>query len=386
MRRCQLFVLVLLMTVFTRNSPVAVLASEQHTSDMTEPLLDQLEVADMERFLEQQEETDELQIDFVKMIRQMIAGERPFDMNEITSWINESLIGTLSKQKGQLSQMIVLLLAFALLHGIGAIFDRPILSDISFIAVYFLFLYESLQVFSTMQQTVAACMERIGQFTLIVQPIFCMAAIFSNGAGSAGMVYEMMLLAIYLIEHVMERVLLPFVFVYLITELANHAWKDHHLSSMSNLIESGIQISQKLMLTFVLGMNLIQGMIAPAVDELKKTAAAGAVSSIPGVGQLLNGTGQILLGTGVLIKNGVGVTALILLLILCAKPMIEIAVVSFIYRLLAACTEPITDRRISGALSALANAGFLYLRIIGTGMILLFLTIAILCVSTTIAH
>ena len=95
--------------------------------------------------------------------------------------------------------MLVLLLAFAMLQGISGIFADSFLSDISFLAVYFLFLYNALRIFASMQQIVYSCMDRIAEFTLLVQPVFCMAMIFSTGVNSASLTYEMLLLVLYLV-------------------------------------------------------------------------------------------------------------------------------------------------------------------------------------------
>ena len=53
-----------------------------------------------------------------------------------------------------------------------------------------------------------------------------------------------------------------------------------------------------------------------------------------------------------------------------------------IYRVLAAWVERVTDKRISGVLDALARTGMLYLKLVMTAILMLFLSVAILCVAT----
>ena len=139
---------------------------------------------------------------------------------------------------------------------------------------------------------------------------------------------------------------------------------------------------QKVLVTFVLGMNLIQGMVAPAVDQLKRTTTVRTIGVIPGLGGAMNAVSEMLLGTGLLIKNCVGAAAIVVLILLCAKPLLEVAVLALIYRVLAALVEPVTDKRISGVLDALARAGMLYLKLVITAILMLFLTVAVVCVAT----
>ena len=49
---------------------------------------------------------------------------------------------------------------------------------------------------------------------------------------------------------------------------------------------------------------------------------------------------------------------------------------------MAALAEPVTDKRISGVLDALARAGILYLKLVVTAILMLFLTVAVVCVAT----
>lgn len=356
--------------------------TDRITDQMTDELMEQLELDDMERFLQEQQQEDELDISFEELIRSFLSGDETFDLSRIWSWILAHCFSTVRQNQSYLAQMLILLLAFAMLQGISGIFPDSFLSEISFLAVYFLFLYNALRIFASMQQIVYGCMDRIAEFTLLVQPVFCMAMVFSTGINSASLTYEMLLLVLYLVQNLLQKLLLPLVFIFLITQFANFAWKEERFSSMAKLFEGGITLAQKVLVTFVLGMNLIQGMVAPAVDQLKKTATIRTIGVIPGLGGAMNVVSEMLLGTGLLIKNCVGATAIVVLILLCAKPLLEISMLALIYRVLAALAEPVTDKRISGVLDALARAGMLYVKLAVTAILMLFLTVAVVCVAT----
>lgn len=356
--------------------------TEQAADQMVDELLGELQLDEMESFLQDQQQEDELNISFGELIKGFLSGEEAFDWSRVWSWVTDRCFSTMRQNKTYLAQMLILLLAFAMLQGISGIFADSFLSDISFLAVYFLFLYNALRIFASMQQTIYSCMERIAEFTLLVQPVFCMAMIFSAGANSAGLTYEMLLLVLYLVQNILQKLLLPLVFLFLITQFANFAWKENHFSSLAKLFEGGLMLAQKLLVTFVLGMNLIQGMVAPAVDQLKKTAAIRTIGVIPGLSGTMNAVSEMLLGTGLLIRNCVGATVIVVLVLLCAKPLLEVGMIALIYRVLAALAEPVTDKRISGVLDALARAGMLYLKLVVTAILMLFLTVAVVCVAT----
>lgn len=356
--------------------------ADQAADQLVDELLGELQLNEMESFLQDQQQEDELNISFGELIKGFLSGEEAFDWSRARSWVTDRCFSTVRQNKTYLAQMLILLLAFAMLQGISGIFADSFLSDISFLAVYFLFLYNALRIFASMQQIIYSCMERIAEFTLLVQPVFCMAMVFSAGANSAGLTYEMLLLVLYLVQNILQKLLLPLVFLFLITQFANFAWKENHFSSLAKLFEGGLMLAQKLLVTFVLGMNLIQGMVAPAVDQLKKTAAIRTIGVIPGLSGTMNAVSEMLLGTGLLIRNCVGATVIVVLVLLCAKPLLEVGMLALIYRVLAALAEPVTDKRISGVLDALSRAGMLYLKLVVTAILMLFLTVAVVCVAT----
>ena len=348
---------------------------------VTDEFLGELDLDDMEQFLQEQQGEDDMDISFGELMKGFLSGDSTVDVSRIWSWVVSHCFETVRQNKAYLAQMLILLLAFVMLQGISGIFADSFLSDISFLAVYFLFLYNALRIFALMQQIVYSCMDRIAEFTLLVQPVFCMAMIFSTGVNSASFTYEMLLLVLYLVQNLLQKLLLPLVFVFLITQFANYAWKEEHFSSLAKLLEGGIGLAQKLLVTFILGLNLIQGMVAPAVDQLKKTATVRTIGVIPGLGGAMNAVSEMLLGAGLLIKNCVGATVIVVLILLCAKPLLEISVLALIYRVLAALAQPVTDKRISGVLDALARAGMLYVKLAVTAVLLLFLTVAVVCVA-----
>ena len=348
---------------------------------VTDEFLGELDLDDMEQFLQEQQGEDDMDISFGELMKGFLSGDSTVDVSRIWSWVVSHCFETVRQNKAYLAQMLILLLAFVMLQGISGIFADSFLSDISFLAVYFLFLYNALRIFASMQQIVYSCMDRIAEFTLLVQPVFCMAMIFSTGVNSASFTYEMLLLVLYLVQNLLQKLLLPLVFVFLITQFANYAWKEEHFSSLAKLLEGGIGLAQKLLVTFILGLNLIQGMVAPAVDQLKKTVTVRTIGVIPGLGGAMNAVSEMLLGAGLLIKNCVGATVIVVLVLLCAKPLLEISVLALIYRVLAALAQPVTDKRISGVLDALARAGMLYVKLAVTAVLLLFLTVAVVCVA-----
>ena len=62
--------------------------------------------------------------------------------------------------------------------------------------------------------------------------------------------------------------------------------------------------------------GVVQSMLTPAKDKLTGNTLLSGLSAIPGIGNAVNSAGEILLSCGMLIKNSVGVIALIAMVII----------------------------------------------------------------------
>ena len=202
-------------------------------------------------------------------------------------------------------------------------------------------------------------------------------------SNSAAAFYEMAFLVIYLVQYVMLYFLAPLVQVFVAMQFLNYVLEGEKFTRMCELLEDIMRWAVKIMVTLVMGLNVVQGLIYPAVDRLKTTSWSKTVSMIPGIGNSANAIGEMLIGTGMVIKNSVGVAAMLLLVVLFAVPLIKIGVLTFLYKLIAAVLEPITDKRIAGSINGVYKGSVLAGKLMLTSLFLFFVTIAMITASTS---
>ncbi len=100
------------------------------------------------------------------------------------------------------------------------------------------------------------------------------------------------------------------------------------------------------------------------------------------MGRLGQGAGEIMLGCAMLIKNSVGMAAIIVLFFIVLTPLVKTLIFSLMYRLLSAVLQPVSDNRIVEGIEAVARAGNLYYIVIRC-IYMFFIVIAIVCASTS---
>lgn len=101
----------------------------------------------------------------------------------------------------------------------------------------------------------------------------------------------------------------------------------------------------------------VSGYGAGTLDGVTLKGVKFAASTlVPLLGNLLGETAEAVSLSALGIKNAAGTAGMFLLLLLTLYPVLKIFIVSLLYRLAAAVTEPVSDKRITAALSGISDA------------------------------
>ena len=91
---------------------------------------------------------------------------------------------------------------------------------------------------------------------------------------------------------------------------------------------------------------------------------------------------DVILGSAVLIKNGIGVTALIVIILICLVPLAKLGTLVLILDVAAALIQPVSDKRMVGCVAGASEGIKLLFRVAFTTAVLFMLTIVVVTVST----
>lgn len=377
MRGRMLIFLVLLMLSF----PLRVLAAETETTeeDYQESFLEELDFTELDELMQEELFPGEREpVRFSDVVDALLSeGIDEFDVTTVLTWVKDSLFYELNENRKILVEVVVLAVAFSVLKNFSSAFKQAYISEVSFFMIYGILAVLLLQSFQSYGDIAGEVLEQSIDFMKALVPTFCISMAFSAGAATSASFYQMAFLVIYLIQWLFLKVLMPLIHGYVLLVLFNHFFEDEKFENLTELVKSFVNWGLKSAGALVIGMNVVQGLLAPAKDRLASGTVQRAATLIPGVGNVMNGIGELLLGSGILIKNCVGVAALVLLVALCIIPALKILCISFFYKLAAVAVEPVADKRIAGCLKGMAEGGGLYLKLVIYGIALFFLTIAL---------
>ena len=273
--------------------------------------------------------------------------------------------------------IILAALVAAVFSNFADAFQNRQISDISFYVIYMLLITLCLTAFQTAVSGLEEKMGLLTEFIRALAPAYFMAMAFASGSAAALVFYNLILFLIYIVELIIIHILLPAVNIYVMICVLGSLIEEDFLSELAGLIRKAVTWALHGLLACVAGINIIQGLLAPAVDSVKRSTLTRTAEAVPWVGDLMGGTAEILTGTVILIKNGIGMAGAVVALIICATPLLQMVITALMYKLAAALVQPVSDKRIISCIRGVSEGYELLVRILFTAGTLFLITIAI---------
>ncbi len=353
---------------------------DQQLQETMDGYLEELDFSDIDTMLEQQDGTEGL--NFKGLVEKLVNGEE-IDKGWLLDELLSAVFSEVAEFRGTLVQMVLLCIVFAILYNFANVFENPSVTEISFYMVYMLLLVLLMRSFFILRDISITVISHMMDFLKVMIPTFTASMAFSGQITTAAGFYDLTFILIYALEWLMKYLIIPAVQIYVALELINHLTEEDMISRMTALVKSGILWCMKCLFTIVVGINVVQNLLTPVIDTFKSGIIAKTAGLVPGLGTSINAVTEIMVGSGIIIKNGIGVAAILILLVLCSGPLIKVWVMTFLYKLLEAMIQPVADKRMIGCIGSAGEGGRLLGKVVVTTTVMFLVTIAMITAATT---
>ena len=294
-------------------------------------------------------------------LKNMINGETVFSKEAVQQFLRSLFFERLEKERANFFRILLLVLAAAVFSNFAEVFENSQIGEVSFYMVYLLLFTILMNSYQQLGVSLGKQLEWMTQFMKGLAPAYFVAVSAASGAVTASVFYQGVLLLVWLVEWLLLTLILPGANLYVLLCMVNHLSKEDMLSKMAELLETMINWSLKTMLGAVLGLQAVRGLVAPAMDAIKRTALGRTAGAIPAVGNAVNAVTELILAGALLV--------------------IHYGLLSLSFRFLGAVAQPVSDKRIVGCLGTMGEGCALLLRIMLTAEILCVLTFIVLMAS-----
>ena len=351
-------------------------------SDKTQntELLETMDFTDVDRMMEElfPQET----MGFADAVRQIMLGNTDAGRETMKEMLWERIFGAWEVNRKSILYLILLAIAAAVFIGFSDIFQTRQVSQISFYMIYLLVIGICLTSFQAASEWMANGVHTLTGFMKVLYPVYFAAVTVAKGSVSSLAFYHLAIILIVVIEELLLHLIVPGIHMYVIIRVMNSLQSEDYLSKFAELLETAIGWGLKTLMGGMIGLNVIQGMLGPAIDTVKRSAVTRGMEMVPGVGDLLGGTAEVALGTAVLIKNSIGIVGMFLCLVLCLAPLLQLVVITLGYKLAAALVQPVSDKRITECIGGVGEGCRMLMNCIFVTGILFLVTVAIVTYTT----
>lgn len=372
--RCSLrFVIILFFLIC---SPMTVYAVDSTTS------LDDFDFTDIQQVIDDTLSGSELQ--FKDLVNMLMSGKTEEFQKNLVVYIKDAIFLEVDANKGAIIQVMIIAAIGAIFSNFTSVFKNNQISEVGFYITYLLLITLLAGSFGMAVSIASDMLEKLIAFMKALVPAYFLAVAFVSGSAASLAYYEFALILITAVEWLLAHLLIPLIQIYVIIMFVNNISKEDFLSKLAELIQTGAEWGLKTILGFVIGVQLIQSIILPFISGSGTVAVQKAIQAIPGIGGSASAISDLLLGSGVLIKNGIGAAALVVIALISVVPMLKLAIIVFLYHFSAAALQPLADSRTVECVSSVALGGKLLLKTIFIAALLFFITIAVICSSTNV--
>lgn len=323
-----------------------------------------------------------LSVDLDELFHMILQGK----ISDVIKILMQHTMQSVSAEIGSFGRLAVMLLGIALLAALlmnlTSMFENRQLGDIGFYFVYLFLMLVLLRVFAVVTGSAQDVLEEILLFMKLFLPVYFLAVGAAAGVTTALFYYQFVLILIYGMELLLNTFLLPLIKVYLFLAFMNGLWKEERLGMVLALIRRFTGDVMKILFAVITGISLIHSMITPVIDSARFSAIQKAVSMIPGIGNVGSTAAEMVLGSAVLVKNSVGVLAILLMIGLCIVPVFKIWLFAMLLKGVAAVSGVLGDKRIAACTDHAGEGSFLVLRVLLTACGLFLITIAVAAMTT----
>ena len=275
--------------------------------------------------------------------------------------------------------IIVIAILCSLLKNIQDALSSDSVSNIAFYACYLVLILILSKSFLVSISIAKDVIYGISAFMNGILPILVSIIALSGGVTEVATLDPIILVAVLIIPKIYVNIIIPLILISFVLEFANNLSEEHKINNLCKTIKQITLWLQGGIITIFIATLTIRGITSSTIDAVAlKTTKFAVDNFIPIVGKAFSDAISSVVGYSLIIKNAISIIGLLILVLIILYPIIKIVLISFIYKISAALTEPISDKRITSSIEGAGNAMVLLLSCILSVSLMFFVLFAII--------
>ncbi|MGL5414275.1 MAG: stage III sporulation protein AE [Clostridium sp.] len=271
------------------------------------------------------------------------------------------VVGILFKEVKSVLKLVLSVVCIAmlcaLLKNLEDAFSNENISNIAFYACYSVLIIILSRSFLISIDVAISVIKSISEFMNALLPILVGMIALTGGFVQAATMDPIVLASVIIIPKIYEFIIIPVILISFVLKFANNLSTEHKIDNLCKLVGQSVLWLQGIVITVFIAMLTIRGITADTMDAVAlKTTKFAVDNFIPIVGKAFSDAITSVAGYSLIIKNAITGVGLIVIILIVLYPIVKLMLMSFIYKISASLVEPVSDKRITSALSMIGES------------------------------
>lgn len=322
-------------------------------------------------------------LDPVEYIKEYVqSGQSSLSISKIISAITSLVFKEVKTAISLSISIIVIAIICSLIKNLQGAFANESISNIAFFACYSLLIIILSKSFIISINIAIDIIEKLSEFMAAILPVLVVMLASIGGLAQAATMDPIILGATILIPRIYSNIIIPLITITFVLQFANSISTEHKISNLCKTTKQITVWLQGILLAVFIGILTVRGVTSSTIDAVTlKTAKFAIDNFIPIVGKALSDTIASVAGYSLIIKNAISAVGLVIIIIMMLYPVIKIFLNSIVFKLTAALIEPISDKRITAAITSAGDSLILIMSCVLSVSLMFFVLLGIMASS-----
>lgn len=379
--RIKITIVALLLCAFFSFDTIA----KEAESDTTDQTLASWQQQMQQEWNALEEITTECNVDqsFQDIVRRLLYNPNDRWWDGVWDVVYSALQSQWRMEKNRMIQLLFLGILSAFFVDFTDTTLKKYIGEVGYFAIYTIMLTVLLVTFQSVYQLTLDATRAMLRVVGAIVPVFTGGLLLSGNTKMAFGSQSLITGGIGLVEWLSMTVLFPAIYFYFVLQMLNHSMKEDRFSRLTQFIKNVVVWVFRLLFGVIVGMQVVQCLLLPASDQAQNSNFSKSLAAIPGLGASARALTNTLFQSANVLKNTVGVAAMIVLLCCALAPVVRLLFYIWTYQLLAALLQPIAHKRVSAILSSVASGAKLLFQGLVTCTALFLVNLVVVTAATS---
>ena len=340
---------ILILLLLLVNQPIIVKsASDENTTLDSNTIIKQEETFGITSFLTNAKQyTGEFfeDIDINEILNSAIRGE--VDNSKIYKKVLDVLGKEVKTGIKSLISILVIIIIHSILKAVSESLENDNISKLIYYVQYIAIVTIIMTNFSDIVNIVKETSNNLIGFMNTLIPVLISLMLYTGSIATSSMLEPIILFMVNFIGNLIQDILIPIILIIASISIVAKISDKVQIERLSKFLKSSTVWFLGTILTIFVGVVSLEGTLSSSVDGITaKTAKSIVSSAVPVVGKILGDVVDSVLGCGIILKNAVGFLGVIIIIGICALPIIKLSILTMSYKLVASIIEVIADVKI----------------------------------------